>query len=166
MNMSAYSLQCELLVKRSLSETFAFFENPANLAAITPPWLSFQIKTQQPSMRQGAEFDYIIKWLGFPMKWRSLISKYDPPHCFVDEQIVGPYKSWHHRHTFAETENGIIVGDHLEYTLPLGPLGSLAQTLMVKRQVQQIFCFRQKALAKIFAGSTEELLRPTITTVA
>jgi ligand-binding SRPBCC domain-containing protein len=160
--MHVYTLRCELLVKRPLKETFAFFENPANLGRITPPWLSFKIVTTNVPMAQGAKFDYVIRWLGLPMKWRSLISKYDPPYSFADEQLVGPYKSWHHEHTFRETAAGIIAGDHLEYSLPLGPLGTMAQTLVVKRQLESVFRFRQAALAQIFAGATEQLVTPSI----
>jgi ligand-binding SRPBCC domain-containing protein len=160
--MPIYNLNCELLVKRPIKEVFAFFENPANLGKITPPWLSFNIVTQNVAVRQGARFDYIIKWLGLPMKWRSLITQYNPPFSFVDEQLIGPYKTWHHEHTFSETDKGVIVGDHLQYSLPLGPLGAIAQAVMVKRQLESVFRYRQQELAKIFAGETEELVRPSI----
>lgn len=160
--MRTYSLHCELLVKRSLKETFAFFENPANLGKITPPWLSFNIVSKDVTMRQGAQFNYVIRWLGLPMKWRSLISKYEPPFIFVDEQVIGPYKTWRHQHTFLETSKGVIVGDHLEYSLPLGLLGAVAQKVLVKRQLEEVFRYRQRELTKIFNGQTEELVRPTI----
>lgn len=160
--MRTYKLHCEMLVKRPLKETFAFFENPANLGKITPSWLNFNLVTKDIAMAQGAQFDYVIRWLGLPMKWRSVISIYEPPRLFVDEQLIGPYKTWHHRHTFSETSNGVIVGDHLKYSLPLGPLGVLAQNIIVKRQLEEVFRYRQRALAKIFAGQTQELMSPNI----
>jgi ligand-binding SRPBCC domain-containing protein len=161
-SMGVYHLDCEMLVKRPLKEVFTFFENPANLGKITPGWLSFNIVTKDVAMAKGAQFDYVIKWLGLPMKWRSLISRYEPPYLFVDEQLIGPYQTWHHEHTFAETDRGVIVGDHLEYSLPLGPLGAIAQAVMVKRQLESVFRYRQAELAKIFSGQTEELIRPSI----
>jgi ligand-binding SRPBCC domain-containing protein len=161
--MRIYELHCELLVRRSLKETFAFFEDPANLGRITPSWLSFNIVTKNVAVSQGAQFDYIIRWLGIPMKWRSLISKYNPPNEFVDEQLIGPYETWHHRHTFSETTDGVVVGDHLKYSLPLGPLGAIAQAVMVKRQLEEVFRYRQRELSKIFAGQTQELVPPAIT---
>lgn len=161
--MPIYTLYCELLVKRQLKETFAFFEDPANLGKITPAWLSFNIVSHNLAMRAGAEFDYVIRWLGLPMKWRSLITKYDPPFFFEDEQLIGPYKTWHHQHTFSETADGVIVGDHLEYSLPLGPLGAIAQAVTVKRQLESVFRYRQAELSKIFAGQTQELICPAIT---
>lgn len=160
--MRLYSLHSELLVRRPLAETFAFFEKPANLAKITPSWLNFKLISRDSEMREGAQFDYAIKWLGLSMKWRSRISKYDPPLEFVDEQVIGPYHTWHHRHTFRKTTGGVIVGDDLEYSLPLGPLGALAQKALVRRQLLEIFRFRQLALTKIFEGQTQELVRPTV----
>jgi ligand-binding SRPBCC domain-containing protein len=80
----------------------------------------------------------------------------------VDEQVIGPYKSWHHHHTFSETNAGVIVGDQLEYSLPLGPLGAIAQAVMVKRQLESVFRYRQAELGKVFAGQTEELVKPAI----
>ena len=162
MPVRVYALNCEMLVQRPLKEIFAFFENPANLAKITPPWLSFNIVTKDVPMGKNAQFDYVIKWLGLPMKWRSLITTYDPPRSFSDEQLIGPYKTWNHEHSFEETGRGVVVGDHLTYSLPMGPLGAIAQSVMVKRQLLSVFRYRQTALAKIFPGATEELTVPTI----
>ena len=90
-----------------LPQAFAMFENPHNLAKITPPWLNFRVVTPEPVvMRKGAEIDYVIRWLGLPIRWKTLITAYDPPHGFVDEQARGPYTLWRHQHTLTETERG------------------------------------------------------------
>ena len=41
--MTSLELQRTQLVPRDLDETFAFFADPRNLEAITPPWLHFRI---------------------------------------------------------------------------------------------------------------------------
>ena len=87
----------------SLQEAFAFFENPHNLARITPPWLSFRIASpERVKMRKGAEIDYQIRWLGIQLKWKTVITEYEPPFFFVDEQAAGPYAYWHHRRDYGE----------------------------------------------------------------
>jgi ligand-binding SRPBCC domain-containing protein len=139
-------LRCELVTETPLAETFRVFENPYNLAKITPPWLNFRIVTENLKMRRGALIDYRIGWLGLPMKWRTLITEYDPPLSFVDEQLKGPYVLWRHRHTFLETAEGTVVGDEVRYILPMGPLGRVAHAVMVRRQLEGIFRYRQKAL--------------------
>lgn len=160
--MKVHTLDCEMLVTKSLAETFAVFEDAHNLARITPSWLSFQVTTPGLIvMRQGAEITYKIKWLGFPMRWKTFISQYEPPFLFVDEQEKGPYKLWRHRHIFRPNAEGTLVTDHVEYALPLGPLGGLAHSVMVRRQLLAIFRYRQKALQNLFGGATREIAEPT-----
>ncbi len=139
----------------SLREAFAFFEDPHNLARITPAWLNFRIASPAPiQMRKGAEIEYRIRWLGLPFNWKTAITEYEPPFFFVDEQAAGPYAYWHHRHDFRPTEYGALVSDRVDYALPFGPLGRLAHRLAVRRQLQEIFNYRQKALAGILMGAT------------
>jgi ligand-binding SRPBCC domain-containing protein len=151
-----------MTVDRSLGETFAFFEDPRNLSRITPDWLRFTIKTAGVEMRRGAEIDYTIRWLGLPMKWRTLITGYEPPHSFEDSQIKGPYRLWVHRHTFEAAGQGTLVRDSVRYSLPLGGLGLLTHAIAVRRQLEGIFVYRQKTLAVLLGEYPETRELPTI----
>jgi ligand-binding SRPBCC domain-containing protein len=151
--MHTYHLRCEMITPYPLAQTFEVFNNPLNLAKITPRWLNFQVLTKDVQMRKGAEIEYNIKWLGLPMHWKTLISEYDPPYSFVDEQAEGPYSLWRHHHTFAETPAGTKVADHVEYALPFGVLGQIAHAVMVKRQLDAIFRFRQREIPNLLASS-------------
>lgn len=152
-----YELECEMLVPNGVQETFAFFENPHNLARITPPWLRFVILSESPvEMRVGTEIDYTIRYLGLKLGWKTLIEEYEPPFHFVDVQLRGPYKLWRHTHTFRPTEQGTLVHDRVEYALPMGPFGRLAHRVRVRSQLREIFAYRQKTLAEIFRGSSSE----------
>jgi ligand-binding SRPBCC domain-containing protein len=117
--MKTYELEVEQQFQLGIEETFGFFENPANLAQITPPWLRFEIKTRNVAMQEGAEIDYTIRWMGLPLSWRTLIEEYDPPVRFVDVQAKGPYALWHHTHTFQPNENGTLVTDSIGKPPPL-----------------------------------------------
>jgi len=161
--MPTYHLRCELITECPLLETFDVFKDPSNLAKITPSWLNFQVLTKDVVMRQGAEIEYNIRWLGLPMHWKTLITEYQPPYLFVDEQAEGPYSLWRHRHTFESTPAGTKVGDHVEYALPLGVLGRIAHAVMVERQLQAIFNFRQREIANLLGGKTVEVAAPVIT---
>jgi ligand-binding SRPBCC domain-containing protein len=162
--MHIYTLRCEMLTHKSLRETFEVFEDPYNLARITPSWLNFKVTSKERAqMRKGAEIDYTIRWLGIPMHWKTVIQDYEPPFLFVDEQAEGPYALWRHRHTFAPTGEGTKVGDQVEYALPFGVLGSLAHAVIVKRQLQTIFRFRQQELGKMLGGKTVETMEPVVT---
>ncbi|HEX7663963.1 MAG TPA: SRPBCC family protein [Polyangiaceae bacterium] len=144
-------LEREQLVPRPRSEVFAFFSDAANLERLTPNSLKFRIKTPTPiEMKPGTLIDYEIKLSGVPMKWRTLIEVYEPETRFVDLQLKGPYKLWRHTHTFADAPGGTKMNDRVEYELPLGPLGSIAHAVFVKRQLKTIFDFRNEAMREIF----------------
>jgi hypothetical protein len=102
-------------------------------------------------MKEGAVIDFAVSVLGLPLRWRSLITAYEPPHRFVDEQLLGPYSFWHHTHTFRTLPGGgTELGDIVRYAMPLGPLGELAHAVAVRRQLQGIFRHRQLVIAARF----------------
>jgi ligand-binding SRPBCC domain-containing protein len=165
--MRHYVLRCEMEAPVPVEQAFRVFEDPYNLARITPPWLSFRVvNLEHVSMRKGAEIDYTIKWLGVPMKWKTLISDYHPPFVFVDTQEKGPYVWWHHTHAFTPTVAGTRVTDEVRYILPMGALGRAAHTLVVGRQLKQIFEYRRKMLPTLIGGDLARYRTSDVSVVA
>jgi ligand-binding SRPBCC domain-containing protein len=151
--MKTYELRKEKCINRPLREVFPFFERPENLAKITPPSLGFSVQTPSPiEMKAGAVIDYGIRVIGIPMRWRSLISAYEPPVMFVDEQVIGPYALWHHTHTFREENGATVIEDVVRYALPFGPLGWLAHRLFVRRRLEAIFAYRTNVIEAVFGA--------------
>jgi len=141
-------LHREQFIPKPLKEVFPFFERPENLARITPPWLNFVTLTPSPIvMAPGLHLDYAIHLMGVRMRWTSLITLYEPPRRFQDEQLRGPYRAWKHRHEFVEKDGGTLVIDHVEYEVGYGILGSLANALYVRWALKKIFDFRENAVA-------------------
>jgi hypothetical protein len=152
MRARIHTLKRVQVLPGTLREVFAFFERPENLARITPPWLAFRMHTVPPlSLRRGAVIDYTIRWMGIPVRWRTLITDYDPPNMFVDTQIQGPYSLWEHTHQFRPCAGGVEMTDIVRYQLPLGLVGSVAHALIVGRQLEAIFDFRANVIPAIVA---------------
>jgi ligand-binding SRPBCC domain-containing protein len=149
-----YELTDRFEVPASPDDVWAFFSRAENLADITPPWLNFTVETPSPiTLHRGALIDHTIRWLGVPIRWRTKIIDWSPPRQFIDLQLRGPYALWHHQHTFKPTDHGtVLCSDHVTYKLPGGPLGRLAQPLMVKRQLLEIFRFRRDVIGKRLGG--------------
>jgi ligand-binding SRPBCC domain-containing protein len=150
--MKIHEYHSELLLPAPLAEVFPFFANAANLQAITPPWLNFQIVTPEPiAMREGALIDYKISVHGLTLRWRTRINAWQPPHRFEDEQIRGPYRMWVHEHTFEARDGGTLCGDHVRYAVPFD---FLTHRLLVRPDIEKIFQYRSKMLMERFAAKT------------
>jgi ligand-binding SRPBCC domain-containing protein len=145
-----HHLYREQLVPRPLDEVFAFFAEAPNLERLTPPWLGFALITPTPvQMTRGTLIEYRLHLHRIPLRWTSRIELWEPGRAFVDVQVKGPYRLWHHRHEFRPAGAGTLVRDHVTYALPLGPLGDLAHSLFVERDLGRIFAFRQQAVARL-----------------
>jgi len=143
-------LRREQLLPNAPSDVFEFYADAANLERITPPWLGFRIVTPQPiDMRPGALIEYRLELHRVPVRWLTRIEKWEPGERFVDVQVKGPYRLWHHTHTFEHREGGTLVRDEVRYALPFGPLGELAHRLFVRRDLERIFDFRHASVSKV-----------------
>lgn len=135
---------------RPLPELFEFFSNAQNLEAITPDVLRFVILTPQPILMQaGTRIEYRLSLLGIPVHWRTVISVWEPPYRFVDEQESGPFAFWRHEHAFEDEAGAVLMRDRVEYREPLGFLGVVAHHLFVAHSLRDIFAHRQKTLARV-----------------
>ena len=149
--MKIYELNVSHQVNAPIEEVFDFFSKPENLSKITPAKMGFNVLTPSPiKMQRGALIEYTIRVFGFPLRWRTLITAYEPPKKFVDEQLKGPYSFWHHTHTFEEKDGGTLIRDELKYAIPFGILGRIVHALYVKYDIRSIFKYRQKILDDIF----------------
>lgn len=141
--------ESHLWLPRPREEVFRYFADAGNLETLTPPWLKFTILSPLPlTMRVGALIDYELRLHGFPLRWQSEITVWEPPFQFVDEQRRGPYRSWVHQHLFEAERGGTLVRDRVHYAVPGG---WLMDWLFVRWDIKRIFAFRRAKLLFLFA---------------
>jgi hypothetical protein len=149
--MTPFIFRAEQLVPRPIAEVFDFFSKAENLEKLTPEWLHFCIESVEPApIRRGTLIKYSLRWRIFPIRWTTEIVEWEPPLRFVDLQLKGPYKLWHHEHRFIAEAGGTRILDEVQYLLPFGIFGSIAHHLKVKNDVETIFAYRKQALERLF----------------
>jgi ligand-binding SRPBCC domain-containing protein len=151
--MAQFELERIQTIPRPRPEVDQFFSQAYNLERLTPAFLGFEILTPEPiEMKAGTLIDYRLQLYGWPVKWRTLIERFDPDESFVDRQVRGPYRRWEHLHEFRDVPGGTEMRDHVQYELPLGIFGAMARTLFVRRSLDRIFDFRRRAVAEILGA--------------
>jgi ligand-binding SRPBCC domain-containing protein len=137
----------------SIAKAWDFFSSPKNLKVITPPHMGFDIisNMHKDKMYAGQIIRYKVKpILGIPMSWTTEITQVNEPHFFIDEQRQGPYRMWHHQHHFEEKDGGVLMTDIIHYWPPMGVLGNIANTILIKRQLKGIFDYRKTKIKELF----------------
>lgn len=137
-------------VNETKDSVFSFFSEAKNLEKITPDFLNFHILNKSTeNIKKGTLIDYSLKLHGIKIKWKTLISQWTPKQVFVDEQLRGPYKKWHHTHEFFDAKQGTLMIDRVIFKIPLGVLG-IVTLPWVKKDVHTIFEYRKKIIGEIF----------------
>ena len=152
--MRIHEFKAKIWLPMPPEQLFPFFADASNLDALTPPWLNFQIVTPKPiEMRAGALIDYQLRVHGLPLRWRTRINVWQPPHGFEDEQLRGPYRQWIHDHTFEAQNGGTLARDIVRYAVPFD---FIAHRWLVRPDVEKIFQYRAEALQKRFSKATKQ----------
>jgi ligand-binding SRPBCC domain-containing protein len=157
--MKIYTLTKKQFLPITLDEAWAFFSTPINLKKITPEYMGFNILTDlgDGKMYPGQIIHYIVTpVLGIPMRWTTEITHVIDRKYFVDEQRFGPYSFWHHQHWFREVDGGVEMTDIVNYGIPLGVLGRIANTIFVRSKLQEIFDYREKVTHEMFGKKSQQ----------
>lgn len=137
----------------SCNEIWDFISSPENLKKITPAHMGFSVTSNsgEKKMYPGMIISYKVSpLLNIQLNWVTEITHVKELEYFVDEQRIGPYSMWHHQHKIEPIDGGVLMTDIVTYQPPLGILGAIANSLLIKKQLQEIFDYRTIALEKRF----------------
>ncbi|HQV96440.1 MAG TPA: SRPBCC family protein [Saprospiraceae bacterium] len=151
--MAYYQLIKKQNIPASIDEIWDFISSPSNLKEITPKHMGFEVtgNTGKGQMYPGMIITYKVSpLLGIKLDWVTEITHVKDKEYFVDEQRIGPYTMWHHEHKIEPIAGGIMMTDIVTYQPPMGILGAIANTLFIKKQLEEIFGYRTVALENKF----------------
>lgn len=96
---------------------------------------------------EGQDVTWRARHFGVPLIMTSRITHLDYPRSFTDEQVTGPFKAFRHVHDFAATATGSVMTDRVEFTAPLGVLGTAVERLVLARYLERLIIRRGRFLA-------------------
>ncbi|NPV10618.1 MAG: SRPBCC family protein [Ignavibacteria bacterium] len=149
-----YKLERVQIINFDIKTVWKYFSNPVNLNDITPPDMSFEILTSNlpDEIYPGLIIQYKVSpFAGISTNWVTEIKHVIPEKLFVDEQIFGPYKFWHHLHLFEEIDSTKVkMTDKVYYKLPAGVIGKFVHQIIIKKRLNEIFDYRYKKIDEMF----------------
>ena len=151
--MKVYTKRFTQTIPISVKEAWDYFSNPRNLSKITPAEMDFNILSPyiKEKIYPGQLIYYSVKpLLGIKMTWLTEITEVKEGEYFIDLQLAGPYKLWHHEHRFNEVEGGVEMEDIINYSVPFGFLGRIMNSLVISKKLEGIFSFRKTVLERTF----------------
>jgi len=157
--MGFYQLHEKQKVPATVDEVWDFISSPANLKKITPGYMGFEVTSELVSQKMypGMIISYKVSPVpGIKMTWVTEITHVKDKEYFVDEQRVGPYTLWHHEHKIEAIEGGVMMTDIVSYKPPFGFLGSIANSLLIKKHLREIFNYRKQAIVRIFGAMEQD----------
>ena len=146
-----YKITSSQHVDAKLDKVWDYYSRPANLESITPKSLSFKILNNPiEEMKEGDIIKFKMKLLPLiNISWVTEIKSLKPLKYFIDEQKIGPYKLWHHRHSFEANRFGTTITDEIHFALPLKFISNILYTLFIKKKLKEIFEYRNKRIINL-----------------
>lgn len=143
----------ESRIAASPEAVFAFHESPGALERLTPPWEKVRVVESDGSLKPGSRVVLESRLGPIPLKWVAVHTEYEPPHLFADQQESGPFAHWHHQHHILDDgAGGTILRDEIEYRLPLGALGRLLGSRLVRKKLERMFDYRHEVTVRELAS--------------
>ena len=138
-----HHLAFESFIAASPERVFAFHERQDAFALLTPWWSGARVVRTAPSLRPGERALLVLGRGPVSVEWEAVHDVYDPPGCFVESQVRGPFRGWRHRHLVLPEDDGARLRDELEYALPGGMLAPVLD-LVLRAFLGRLFAYRHR----------------------
>jgi ligand-binding SRPBCC domain-containing protein len=150
-----------ITIQAPIQAVYDFHLNPHFIRHILPSYQKVVSLEEPNQLKIGAEMKLMMQVYGWKQKWEIVWEDLQAPQGtplrarMVDVARRSPFRAWRHLHLFSAIPGGTELIDRLEYELPWGPVGRLAQPLM-HLELDTMFRFRQRRTKLVL----EEMLNP------
>jgi ligand-binding SRPBCC domain-containing protein len=155
-------LEFEITLAAPLDAVWAFHDDVNNLVVLSPPESQVKLESADAPVKEGSQIVITAKGPVGRVRWVARIAEHTPPRAvvfgeearFVDVQESGPFKTWWHEHDFERVdEKSTRVLDRITYRVGWGPIGWLADVLLVRRRLRLMFRHRHAVLHERFGAA-------------
>jgi ligand-binding SRPBCC domain-containing protein len=155
--------QYQLFIDRPPAVVFGFRADLANHGRTAPAGQKEEVvHGAEAPLGPGARIGFRTRQGPFGLLVTTLeteVVEWDPPHGFVIRQVRGPFAAFHHAQSFPPFQQGTLLTDRIDYRVPLGPLGWLADRLWLGPLLDQTFAHRQKAAKQLLEQGPKRLFK-------
>ena len=130
---------------------FDFLSHIANIPKVTDPKIGITFTSAPDIIEQGARLDFQIITFGQVVKSTHQIMEFDRPNLVIEQQIIGPMKSWVHRHEYHSVPEGVLMRDQVDFELPGGLIGLLLSESKVRDHLEDGFFYREQKLKELIS---------------
>lgn len=140
--MRSLTFSRTLTLPLPVERLFAWHEAPGAFERLNPPWQPVRLLNTHLGIQPGNEVELRIPVGPFGMRATFRHGEYRKNELFTDSQIRGPFRSWEHRHQFAQTPEGSELTDVVTYTLPLSALSHPLAGWKASAELERLFRYR------------------------
>lgn len=130
----------------SARELHAWHSRPGALERLIPPWERTHVVIREGGIDPGGRVVLAMHAGPLPFRWHARHVANKPGIVFQDIQERGPFARWTHTHRFSDIDNGALLEDRIDYTLPGQPLLPACATSLVDHTLQRVFRYRHDTL--------------------
>jgi ligand-binding SRPBCC domain-containing protein len=145
-------LERSVEIAAPISAVFDFHMDTRNAALISPPGTRVVSVEGLFPVAPGELVTVRMRRRPVPLTltWRVRIESVEPQRRIVDVAERSPFALWRHEHLFRELGGGrTLMTDRVTYRLAAGPVGRLAERLLVRRQLEDAFAERHRRTRRL-----------------
>lgn len=136
-------LQVSQLIPAARFDVFDFLTSPRQLPLLLAPAVEVQVLTPEIELKRGVEAQFNMTRLGLSQLIRFRVEDILRGSRLTYRQVEGIFAGWTHTMKFEEHgDNQTLVTDLVDYQVPLGLLGHLADDLLIKSDMQRLLSQR------------------------